>query len=180
MPGTQSFERQRVFVGIGSNVEPERHVCAALARLEQRFGPIERSRIYRNAPVGFAGNSFLNLVAGFVTAEPAGAVVRALDAIERDCGRCDSAGSGPRTLDLDLLLYGARIIAGERLRVPRAEILTQAYVLGPLAELAGEVMHPQTGKRLAELWQAFDKHTHALHEVDIDCARVAKRQKNDI
>ncbi|MGH8495116.1 MAG: 2-amino-4-hydroxy-6-hydroxymethyldihydropteridine diphosphokinase [Gammaproteobacteria bacterium] len=178
MPGTKSprgaTHRVRVFVGIGSNVDAERHVCAALHRLGRRFGCLVRSRVYRNAAVGFEGDPFLNLVAGFETDEPVEMVVAALHHIEQLARRRRNAKRNePRTLDLDLLLYGGGIIDVGGVRVPRAEILTRAYVLGPLAEIAGDVVHPVTGMRIAALWEAFDRGRHALEEVALECDETA-------
>ncbi|MGH8312614.1 MAG: 2-amino-4-hydroxy-6-hydroxymethyldihydropteridine diphosphokinase, partial [Gammaproteobacteria bacterium] len=93
-----------VFVGIGSNVEPERHVRAAVRRLRQRFGTLQISPVYRNPAVGFKGDDFLNLAVAFETAADAGEVHAALDAIELQCGRIrGGARFAPRALDLDLL-----------------------------------------------------------------------------
>lgn len=171
--------RVDVFVGIGSNVEPEQHVCAGLRRLEQRFGSLRRSRVYRNAAVGFQGAPFLNLAAGFATGEPVEAVLAALDEIERLSRRDrNEKRNAPRTLDLDLLLYGGRIMVAGKIRLPRAEILTRAYVLGPLAEIAGDVVHPVTGTRIEELWETFDKGRHALENVSLECALWSNPGRN--
>ncbi len=165
-----------VYIGIGSNVEPERHICAGLHQLEQRFGPLRRSRIYRNAAVGFQGAPFLNLAAGFTTEESLDAILGALGELERFSRRRRNVmRNAPRTLDLDLLLYGGHIMAEGEIYLPRDEILTRAYVLGPLAEIAGEFVHPVAGRRIAELWQAFDRGRHALEEVSLDCHESANR-----
>ncbi len=149
-------ERVSVYVGIGSNIAPERHVREALRALEARFGPIRRSRVYRTPAVGFNGDDFLNLVVGFETDEDVEAVADALREIEDAAGRRRGAERfAPRTLDLDLLLYGGAIMRRGRLQLPREEILEQAFVLGPLAELAPELIHPQLGRSLAALWAAF-------------------------
>lgn len=148
--------RVTVYVGIGSNIEPERHVPAGLKALEERFGALRRSRVYRTRAVGFDGDDFLNLVAAFETRESPGAVAAALRSIEEAAGRRRSGVRfASRTLDLDMLLYGDRVIRSDGLDVPRGEILEQAFVLGPLAELAPRMHHPELGVSFAELWARF-------------------------
>ncbi|MBU6421626.1 MAG: 2-amino-4-hydroxy-6-hydroxymethyldihydropteridine diphosphokinase, partial [Gammaproteobacteria bacterium] len=91
----------------------------------------------------------------FASEESAAGVHAALDDIERQCGRIRGGPRfAPRTLDLDLLLYGD-LISATPVRLPRPEILKYAYVLKPLVDLAPERRHPLTGKSFAEHWQAF-------------------------
>ena len=112
--------------------------------------------------MGFEGDDFLNLVFGFRTAESPEAVVAELERLHRLAGRVrGSERFAPRTLDLDLLLYGDAILAGE-IRVPREDILKYAFVLGPLAELAPDLKHPVTGQTMAELWSCFNRERHPL------------------
>lgn len=144
-----------VFVGIGSNVEPERRVREAVARLRRRFGALRLSPVYRNPAVGFRGDDFLNLVAAFASRESAAAVHAVLDEIERQCGRVRGGPRfAPRTLDLDLLLYGD-LVTDTPVRLPRPEILKYAYVLKPLVDLAPEHRHPVSHRSFAELWRDF-------------------------
>ncbi|HET6655529.1 MAG TPA: 2-amino-4-hydroxy-6-hydroxymethyldihydropteridine diphosphokinase [Gammaproteobacteria bacterium] len=145
-----------VFVGIGSNIEPERHVAAALAALKARFADLRTSTVYRSRAVGFAGNDFLNLVAAFETDLDVHALDEELHRIESDCGRDRTAPRfAPRTIDLDLLLYGDAVLDEPRLKLPRPEVLKYAFVLQPLAELAGDKRHPVTGQTFEQHWRAF-------------------------
>lgn len=156
------IERGRVdgqveaFVSLGSNVEPRRHLRQALAALEETCGPLSRSAIYQNPAVGFDGDDFLNLVVGFETELGPAELTRLLHGIEDATGR-DRTGPrfGPRALDLDLLLFGDQHIKRDGVEVPRAEIARHAFVLRPLAELAGYRRCPNTGKPFATLWQEF-------------------------
>lgn len=150
----------------GSNVEPEHHLGLACRDLNRRFGPLDLSGVYRNPPVGFAGDDFLNLVLHFRTAEPPDAVVAELEHLHALAGRVrGSERFASRTLDLDLLLYGAAVISAAGIRVPREDILKYGFVLGPLAELAPELRHPVTGQTMAELWARFDQARFPMERV---------------
>lgn len=157
----------QVYVGIGSNVEPEYHIRAALAALRQRFEPLTVSTVYANPAVGFVGADFLNLVAGFETELTVYDVAAALRAIEAAYQRpCGGLKLTPRALDLDLLLYGDLVLNEEGgLHIPRAEIAHHAFVLRPLAEIAGERRHPVLRVTFAELWAAFDQARERLMPV---------------
>ena len=158
----------RVYVSVGSNIERERHVRAALVALEQRFGSVAVSTIYESAAVGFDGAAFYNLVVAFDTDEEVHAVAAALDAIEDANGR---RRNGPRfssrTLDLDLLLYDDLVLDEPGLRLPRKEIPDYAFVLKPLLELAPDGVHPVSGRRYAELWAEFDVDSQPLRPVTL-------------
>ena len=155
------------FIGIGSNVEPERHIRTAAALLRQHFGAVRFSPFYRNQAVGFEGDDFLNGVAGFETALGVEEVNAALDDIEARCGRERGAARfSPRTLDLDLLLYGDRVSEAP-VRLPRGELLKYSFVLKPLADIAGGPRHPVTGRSYAEHWAAFAGEGGALTPVEI-------------
>lgn len=151
-----------VFVGVGSNVEPERRVREALRGLRVRFGELQVSPVYRNPAVGFQGDDFLNLAVAFDNEEGPAGVHAALNQIERQCGRVRGGPRfAPRTLDLDLLLYG-EVIVDSPVRLPRPEILQYAYVLKPLADLAPERHHPLTGKSFAKHWQELPDQKQGL------------------
>ena len=152
-----------VYVAAGSNVAPEEHLARAVAELSATFPGARFSPWYRNRAVGFAGADFINLVAGFPTALPLEAVVAHLQAIEAHCGRArDAPRWAPRSMDLDVLLYGELVCERPGLRVPRPDLLQRAYMLGPLAALAPEVVHPTERLTIGELWRRFDRDAHPL------------------
>lgn len=143
------------FVGIGSNVEPERRVRQAVKLLRERFGAIRLSPVYRNAAVGFEGDDFLNLVVAFGTELEVTPLNATLDEIELACGRERGAARfAPRTMDLDLLLYGDRV-SRPPVVLPRPEVLKYAFVLRPLADLAPDRRHPGSESTYAELWARY-------------------------
>lgn len=139
-----------VFVGLGSNVDPETHLREALSELTRALGVLRISRVYRSPAQGIDGPDFLNLVVGFDSSTGAGAVDDVLSSIEETGGREAWQRSGVRALDLDLLLYGARVDAAERL--PREDVLEYAFVLAPLNDLAPDFRHPLTGVLIGDAW----------------------------
>ncbi len=156
----------RVFVGVGSNVERDASIRAGVADLRAHYGELLLSSVYESEAVGFVGDVFYNLVVAFDTQEPIDSVADVLAAIEDRNGRLRGSGKfTPRTLDLDLLLYGDVVISMARFHVPRDEILRYAFVLWPLAEIAPDLLHPQAGKSFAQLWEEFDKNGPVLAPV---------------
>jgi 2-amino-4-hydroxy-6-hydroxymethyldihydropteridine diphosphokinase len=155
-----------VYVAAGSNVEPEKHLAAAVRELAAFFPDVRSSSWYRNRAVGFEGEDFINWVAAFSTELPVHAVVECLQGIETRCGRPrDAPRWAPRTMDLDVLLYGNLVCDEPKLKLPRPDLLKRAYMLGPLAELAPDVVHPTVGLTIGQLWSRFDRVAHPLHRV---------------
>ena len=156
----------KVYIAAGSNVEPERHLAMDVGELERQFPGVRFSPWYRNGAVGFEGEDFINLVAGFETELKVSEVLSRLHAIEALCGRPrDAPRWAPRSMDLDVLLYGDLVCQEPHLKLPRPDLLKRAYMLGPLAVLAPEVVHPTAGETIGELWSRFDRAAHPLLEV---------------
>ncbi len=156
-----------VWVSVGSNIERERHVRAALDDLRARFGPLRVSPVYETPAEGFEGDPFYNLVAGFDTSLAPEALHPALRAIEDAHGRQRGAEKfSSRTLDIDALTYGDAVTDAGGKHLPRDEITRYAFVLKPLADVAGEQLHPELGRSFGELWEAYRRaHPVALREV---------------
>ena len=158
----------RVYLSLGSNIEPRRHLAAALDELRARFGAIDVSPVYRTKAVGFDGEDFLNLAVGLDTDLEPAALNDWLHALEARHGRRrDGPRFSARTLDVDIVLYDDRVERGPgNLEIPRSELVQHAFVLQPMADLAPDVMHPLAGKTLAELWRAFSGEHSAIREPD--------------
>jgi 2-amino-4-hydroxy-6-hydroxymethyldihydropteridine diphosphokinase len=152
-----------VYVAAGSNIEPERYLARAVAALGREFPGSRFSPWYRNRAAGFDGDDFINLVAGFDTVLDPPALLERLHAIEAQCGReRDAPRWAPRSMDLDVLLYGELVCVSPPLTLPRPDLLKRAYMLGPLADLAPDLKHPTAGKTIGELWREFDQAAHPL------------------
>ena len=156
-----------VYISIGSNVEREANIRSGVEALRQCYGRMQISSVYDSEAVGFSGDNFYNLVAGFNTEESVGKVVFTLRGIEDRHHRQRQVNRfSPRTLDIDLLLYDDLVLDEPGLKLPRDEILTSGFVLGPLAEIAGDGRHPLRKRTYRELWQEFDQASQPMHRVD--------------
>ncbi|HET7198699.1 MAG TPA: 2-amino-4-hydroxy-6-hydroxymethyldihydropteridine diphosphokinase [Burkholderiales bacterium] len=145
------------YVGIGANLDdPAARVRGAFASLDgmRDTRVLKRSSLYRSAPLGHrAQPDFVNAVAELDTALAPAELLAGLQAIEARAGRTRSFRNAPRTLDLDLLLYGARRIHEPGLVVPHPRMHERAFVLVPLLELAPEAAIPGVGSARACLGQ---------------------------
>ena len=139
---------ERVFVGLGANLGDTRATMkaalTALAALPQTQR-VAQSSLYRTAPVQASGPDFINAVAELRTALQPLELLHALQAIEQAHGRLRPYRNAPRTLDLDLLLHGQRVLAEPGLEVPHPRLHERAFVLQPLLELAPTLEHPRLG-----------------------------------
>ena len=139
---------ERIFVGLGGNLGDARAtLTAALHDLAQLPGTrlVATSSFYRSAPLQASGPDFVNAVAELRTTLEPGALLQALHAIEDAHGRQRPHANAPRTLDLDLLLYGQRCVQEPGLMLPHPRLQERAFVLQPLAELAPDLALPRLG-----------------------------------
>jgi 2-amino-4-hydroxy-6-hydroxymethyldihydropteridine diphosphokinase len=163
---------RRCWISIGSNVDRERSIRGGVADLRATFGPLILSSVYETPALGFVGEPFLNLVAGFDSDWTVAAIDARLRAIEDAHGRVRGPDKfAPRTLDLDLLTCGDAVGVVEGVILPRDEILDYGFVLGPLAEVAPDERHPQTGRSYAELWSERSPSMEPLRRVPLDLER---------
>lgn len=158
----------RIYLGLGSNIDAEKNLRMGLRELRTRYGELEISPVYRSRAVGFEGPDFLNLVVGLSSTAGPREVQAHIDEIHRIAGRERGEKKfASRPLDIDLLLYDDLVVEGPPLHLPRADVLEYSFVLRPLAELAPDLVHPVTGKTMAEHWAGFDRHALPLTRVDL-------------
>jgi 2-amino-4-hydroxy-6-hydroxymethyldihydropteridine diphosphokinase len=159
----------RIYISIGSNINPAANVQRAVKALREHFSNVVASPVYESEAVGFEGSNFLNLVVAASTELDVYETNKLLHDLEDEYGR---ERSGPRfssrTIDLDLLLYDDLIVKEPGLEIPREEILYNAFVLWPLADIAASTLHPEKQKTIAELWQAFDKQSQKLWPIELE------------
>jgi 2-amino-4-hydroxy-6-hydroxymethyldihydropteridine diphosphokinase len=140
------------YVGVGSNLDrPQRQVTQALGELDGIPGArvVKHSSLYRSAPVGYAAQpEFVNAVAALDTTLDPEALLGELQAIEARHGRSRSFPNAPRSLDLDLLLYGEAEQQSARLTLPHPRMHERAFVLKPLLELEPGIAIPGRGRAL--------------------------------
>jgi 2-amino-4-hydroxy-6-hydroxymethyldihydropteridine diphosphokinase len=139
-------ELHKVYIGLGSNVG-DRHafLSDAVRRLNALPGSVvhQVSSIYETEPVGFKDQEdFLNLAVELWTSLEPVELLDATKQIERGIGRRDETRWHPREIDIDILLYDQLIFRGARLFIPHREMLNRKFVLVPLSEIAGSVVHP--------------------------------------
>lgn len=157
----------RVYLSVGSNIEREKNIRAALHDLKNHYGTLLVSPVYESEAVGFSGAAFFNLVVGIDTEKTVATLAAELRAIEEAHGR---ERQGPkfssRTLDIDILTHGNACGDISGVKLPRDEILKNAFVLQPLADIAAGDKHPETGEAYSAHWAAYDKNTQKLWPVD--------------
>lgn len=159
----------RAYLSLGSNIDPEKNLRAALDELRTKFGAITVSPTYRFPAIGFDGPDFLNLAVDIDTDLDPAMLNDWLHALEDRHGRRrDVPRYSSRTLDIDIVLYGDLITHGAgNLELPRPE-LKHAFVLKPLADIAPRIVHPTSAMTLENLWRVHaDYATEFQREPDL-------------
>jgi 2-amino-4-hydroxy-6-hydroxymethyldihydropteridine diphosphokinase len=167
----------RAYISVGSNIDRERNMAAALDALAAAYGDLVVSSVFESEAVGFEGDPFYNAVVGLDTAQTVSELSETLRSVEDRAGReREALRFSGRTLDLDLLTYDDVIGVVAGVALPRGEITENAFVLRPLAEIAGTEVHPKTQRSYADLWREFDKGEQRLWPADF--SPVSKSQES--
>jgi 2-amino-4-hydroxy-6-hydroxymethyldihydropteridine diphosphokinase len=155
----------RSYIGIGANLGD------ALSTVQDVFRALDKipgcrlkecSSLFRSAPINADGDDYINAVASIDTSLAPDALLDALQILEKDEGRVRSYANAPRTLDLDILLYGNQIIQTETLTVPHPRMAERAFVLIPLLQLAPAVNIPGLGEANTFLTSVAAQKIHAV------------------
>ena len=183
---------EMAYIGMGANLPsaagpPDVTLAEALEWLNQCGRVVRRSSLYSTAPVGVADQPrFLNAVAALETKLTPRQLLEELLRIERAFGR-DRSGevrNGPRTLDLDLLLYGDRVMEEAGLEIPHPRLTERLFVLVPLAEIASNVMDAARQRSVAELLQdfktRFPSENDAIVRIESDAWRACSVADGDV
>lgn len=155
-----------ILISVGSNIDREYYIRESVKQLKLHFDEVRCSDVYESESVGFDGRPFYNLVVKAVTSLSITDVRDTFRQIEKDNGRKHGGKKFcSRTLDLDLLTYDDEV-STEPVVLPREEILYNAFVLWPLAELVPHYRHPVVGETYESLWHAFDKKKQAISPIN--------------
>lgn len=139
-----------LYLALGSNIEPRRHLAQALELLGARYTLLRVSAWFHTLPWGVTQQPwFLNCAAHVVTGEAPLQVLDFTQRVERLLGRRRVLRNGPRTVDVDLLLYGDQVLAGPRLTLPHPRLRARDFMLAPLLELTPRARDPRDGSSLA-------------------------------
>ena len=165
----QPNKKMRVFLSLGSNIDPEENLKYACRELKKTFGNIQISSIYKNKPIGFEGNDFLNMVVKIKSTFNLNEMLDYLRCLEVATGRDIGTGAfDSRTLDIDMILYSDLVHPEKPFKIPRNDIELYSFVLCPLAEIEPDGIHPIIGKTFKDLWEGFDQAEHSLNKVSLE------------
>jgi len=154
-----------VYLSLGSNVGGrEANLEAALARLPAPdLRVLRASPVYETEPVGYTAQGwFLNLVVEAETTLSPARLLSRIGKIERALGRVRTVAKGPRTIDIDILLYGNAVVRTAALEIPHPRMAERRFVLAPLADLAPDLRHPVTRRTVREMLDAAPAQTVRL------------------
>jgi 2-amino-4-hydroxy-6-hydroxymethyldihydropteridine diphosphokinase len=158
-----------VFLGLGSNNNPEKMLCLARKALQEVFTDFQVSPVYRNKAIGFEGPDFFNCVSFFTTEKPFEETVSLIRDIQTTLEQRWNKHVGiARSIDLDLLIYGDLVTNELDIDLPRKDITEYAFVLKPLVDLAPHYLHPVLQVSFQTLWEHFPKAEHPLTYIDFN------------
>lgn len=162
---------RNIYLGIGSNIDPEANVKQALKLLELEFGPLKRSAIYKNPAIGFSGPNFLNMVIAFESELSIFEIQKILQQVETAIGIApeNKQKFTSRIIDIDLLLAGEVIFHSETLNIPRPGITQYPFILKPLLDITPDLTDPLSETSYGEIWSKISNtaDAHKMEKVEI-------------
>ena len=159
----------KVFIGIGSNLNKIKNIKSCLSKIKNDYKNIKLSPVYETKSMGFDGPNFYNLVCSFNTTEDIYKLKKRLNKIELDHGRnLNETKYSSRTLDIDILYYDNLILADDKIKIPRKEIIEYDFVLRPLVDIDAEFIHPVLLIPNNKIEEKYDIKKHIIAKVDIN------------
>ena len=156
-----------VTLGLGSNHQAESNLQSCLDALLLQFRDMKLSNVFESAAEQSGQGTYLNMAVGFETGLPLAELQILLKQVEAKQGRsAEAEAAGQVSLDIDILTYGKQQGRVAGIELPRPQILTAAYVLWPLSQVASQLRHPAAGETYAALWKAFAGERGDIHPVD--------------
>ncbi len=145
---------RNIYLGIGSNINPETNIKQALKLLELEFGSLKESSIYKNPAIGFSGPNFLNMVINFESELSIFEIQKILQQVETAIGIDpeDKQKFTSRIIDIDLLLAGEVIFHSDTLNIPRPGITQYPFILKPLLDVTPDLIDPLSNSPYIEIW----------------------------
>ncbi len=146
-------ESKTVYIGLGSNLgDRKKQLTTALTEIERVAKIVKKSSFYESNPLGYQDQEkFLNMAIEIVTDLNPIELIVLLQEIEHKMGRIREIENGPRTIDLDILLYDDEIINHPNLKIPHPRMNKREFVIKPLCEIAPEILHPVLKKSILQL-----------------------------
>jgi len=174
-----SKRKELVVLGLGSNMNPRQNLEMALAEIRKRFSIIGLSHVYETSPVGYVKQSaFWNLVVVLETNETPEAIRKWLGSVEQmGRRRRYSNPNAPRTLDMDLLLWGNRVEKNKDFSLPHPDVVTKAFALFPLLEISPNLVHPGLKKPLIELAAEWKDPSQKIRQLSENTFKQFQPQK---
>jgi 2-amino-4-hydroxy-6-hydroxymethyldihydropteridine diphosphokinase len=166
---TDPRQTNRAYLSLGSNIEPERHLPAAVVQLAQ-FGRVRAvSTVWQTAPIGFSDQpDFLNAAVLLETTQSAQALgEQIIPKIEESLGRVRTENkNAPRTIDIDIMLFNEDVLSLGQRHIPDPEVLERPFVAIPLAEIDPDYVHPETGQSMRRIAERFTASGSVMRQRD--------------
>jgi len=156
------------YIGIGSNINPKENIEKCIDLIKSNFIISGISKFYETKPYGYKKQrNFINLVVKIKTDLNPNELLIKLQSIEKKLGRKRTIKNGPRTIDLDILLYGSKTVNEKNLIIPHKGLLERDFMLIPLLDVDGDILYPGTKKKLKYLKRGIKYH-QILREIEQD------------